>query len=116
MTTSTATIADFLLARIGDDEALASAAQYGFGSVDVAATESAFLDGPGDPARVLAECAAKRAIVREHALSDYNGVPSCWLCAPGYSWGKEPDEGPCSTLSALASVYASHADFNPAWT
>lgn len=69
------------------------------------------------PARVLAECEARRRIMDEHELSDYMGKPSCWLCAPEFSWGKEPtaDEQPCRTLRALASVYAAHPDFAPAW-
>lgn len=100
------TITEFLLAQIAEDEAEAR---------DDDGTPTPV--GMWDPDRVLAECEAKRRIVQEHDLTDYNGKPSCWLCAPEFSWGKEPtpDEQPCGTLRALASVYADRPDFDSAW-
>jgi hypothetical protein len=65
-----------------------------------------------DPARVLAECAAKRAIVDTHYASepsdygDFTSPPRCVLCGLKY---------PCWTLCSLAAVYADHPDFDPAW-
>lgn len=132
-----ATITEFLLARIEEDEADALSAGEGAWFVDgtwwlegveharVGPDEVAFTH-PGyvshiarhDPARVLREVKAKRAIMSEHELEDYEGVPSCWLCAHVFSWGKEPDRpGPCATLRALAAVYADHPDYNlERWT
>jgi hypothetical protein len=55
-----------------------------------------------DPARVLADVAAKRRIMLEHSPSS-QGICEC--SAP---W-------PCPTLRALAAVYADHPDYDPAW-
>lgn len=122
-------LSDFLLARIAEDEAVAHAA---------AKVESAswWVDGPAqvsgkhwvyatgekftsrdvaehiarhDPARVLAECAAKRRIVEELVLPYIaerrrlmNGQPS---------WGDEhPD-----LLRILAAPYADHPDYREEW-
>lgn len=69
-----------------------------------------------DPARVLAEVAAKRAIVAEHA----NGgelVPGkyfCTECGSGEPY-EYPTQWPCATLRLLATVHADHPDFDPAW-
>lgn len=137
------TITEFLLARIAEDEEAARAVEVGALSLQERAgwggecaevrIAGALDDGRlfamnsygtphllahiarHDPARVLAECEAKRRIVEIHKLEDYRGVPSCYLCAPEYSWGTEPDEGPCDTLLALAQPYADHLDFDPAW-
>ena len=65
-----------------------------------------------DPARVLAECGAKRRIVdlhgRPHECSIYEGdeIDNCHWCLDG-------DE--CSTLRLLAMIYASHPDFREEW-
>lgn len=138
MTTATLTLTEFLLARIAEDEAAARA----------------YLDDPirddgrfvemgqivrsydGDflciePARVLAECAAKRRIVELHRLAhdddpayyegrdwnrENNGLPSPWYacrsCAYEYS---DDDEWPCETLLALAAIYSDHEDYRPEW-
>ena len=65
-----------------------------------------------DPARVLAECAAKRRIVREHASTKVDGERFCAICAAG-----EVHEMlyPCPTLRALAQPYADHPDFAEEW-
>ena len=56
---------------------------------------------PGDPARVLAEVAFKRAVLLwcERSLVDNDGQP----------W---PDEW---MLLSMASLYADHEDYDPAW-
>jgi hypothetical protein len=56
-----------------------------------------------DPARVLAWCAALRAVVAEHG-----GAHRC----PNHLMH---DEGPCRTLRALAQIWADHPGFDPAW-
>jgi hypothetical protein len=75
-----------------------------------------------DPARVLADVAAKRAILDEHAprelmamgddLYSYPGM-YCGCCSP-----RDPQQRqrhPCRTLRLLATAYADHPDFDPAW-
>lgn len=56
-----------------------------------------------DPARVLAECEAKRRVVELHP--DMLGW--CQGCAH--------ESHPCRTLFALAQPYADHEDFQEAW-
>lgn len=117
------TIIDFLLARIGEDEEDASDAFYE-GQTWVSEEESVvaadqdydpvlFLDRKRDahhaarwsPARVLAECEAKRRIV----YRSMNGYPP----APDYERGWR--EGLERSLRDLAAVYADHPDYDEAW-
>lgn len=86
-----------------------------------------------DPARVLAECEAKRRIVEMHCeggslrgpVTD-NKFYCCEICgphewpmtdAPPYAWVPEPngDFWPCETLRILASVYADRPDYREEW-
>lgn len=120
------TITEFLLARIAEDEAVARAASHDgprwrhpvdiwgpivtiddgtdFGEA-IAYAEGRPTDDQGehiarhDPARVLAECEAKRRIV-EVARYAPEGAGG---------WGFR------RTLRALASVHADHPDFDEAW-
>lgn len=65
-----------------------------------------------DPARVLAEVAAKRAILELHegshecSVYDHNGeIDNCtWVI-----------DGGCSTVLLLAQPYAGHPHFHPSW-
>lgn len=66
-----------------------------------------------DPARVLADVAAKRATLHEHG--DVH-------CCSGRSYPDQvwPDidstpEIPCPTVRLLAAPFADHPDFDPAW-
>ena len=103
MTTQTATLADWLLARIAEDEAAARRA----GSF-TPWSETFQNDNYGhltiQPSRVLAECEAKRLIVGRHDVVDVTG--GCAFCG-------EP--APCEHLRFLASVYADSPDFQEAW-
>lgn len=63
-----------------------------------------------DPARVLAECEAKRRIVEEHRLDQYGDRIACSPC--GF-WPSA--DGGCPTLRLLALPYASHPDYDEAW-
>lgn len=123
MTTSTATIADFLLARIDEDEAVARAGVSGqadpengwgyggFGSPNALTPHVGIIHERVQadhitrwhPARVLAECAAKRAIVESWREADkmYGGDAGAYM------------DG---VLRALASVYDDHPDYDPAWS
>lgn len=70
-----------------------------------------------DPARVLAEVAAKRAILKLHPPATQ---PSGLYCATCGDWPQPGDEQgvitwPCGTLKLLAQPYSDHPDFDPAW-
>ena len=116
----TLTITDFLWERIAEDEESASryhrllclrTACDNEGCVwdDQERMEDERVCTCGYPARVLAECKAKRAIVANHdgerssTTGDY--------C--GFEDGRF--EIPCPELRHLAAVYASHPDYDPAW-
>lgn len=66
-----------------------------------------------DPARVLAECAAKRRIVERHGALDEDECPGCGAYLDG-TWRTGPGEL-CPDLAALASVYADHPDYREEW-
>lgn len=65
-----------------------------------------------DPARVLAECEAKRRIVALH-----DGAHECSVYVRGEvdncAWVERGDS--CSTLRLLALPYADHPDYDPSW-
>jgi NADPH-dependent ferric siderophore reductase len=75
-----------------------------------------------DPARVLAEITAKRAIVDEHA-PDRHG--DCQVCADeeefdedsegNGSWSRSAKRAPCRTLRLLAVPYAGVDGYRPEW-
>jgi hypothetical protein len=101
------TLTDFLLARIAEDE------------VDV---ERGMMrvSGPGSPARVRADCEAKRQIVELHgakrvrrAAETLSGEPEfiedCRIC------GHFPAQYPCVTLRMLALPFADHPDYREEW-
>lgn len=123
------TITEFLEARISEDEREARVAKSEF-------AHGGF--GCYGPARVLAECAAKRAIVGELNgwIHEYNDEDMWYSCGLAVSlWGDEPDEpgsgcsdeskqGRCTCglerrkmliLKPLAAVYASHPDYEQGW-
>ena len=141
------TLTEFLLARIAEDEAAAVAAvtrsddpardgvnewvAVGGGTVVGPAFDSLrHLSLPSredataqhiarhDPARVLAECEAKRRIVEIHRphpflLDDDRG--EAWECEA--CGGDVPASGAvtCPTTRALATVYADHPDCDETW-
>lgn len=97
-------LTDFLLARIADDEDMAREAvedwYWTLGSLDGMAWSGAQHVIRFDPARMLAECKAKRRIVGLHL-----------------EWeGDANDYGQTAqVLRLLAQVYADHPDYDPAW-
>ena len=141
MTTTTLTLTNFILARIADDEAVARAAgnvkayrgsfgtgawvEFSDGSAH-AFTEAQLGAMPvpqlraldhacrHDPARVLAECEAKRAIV-EAAWADHVRIEGEWgMCRSREQMeaqGDVPD-----VVAHLATIYASHPDYREEWT
>ena len=96
-------ITEFLEARIAEDE---QRANY-YGPLAMGTT------------RVLAECAAKRAIIAEHAIDLDMRDPYCDTCAEW--WKCEVGEGPpmvkypCPTIRALTAVYKDHPDYQQEW-
>jgi hypothetical protein len=131
------TLTDFLLARIAEDEAAARATTPGpwnadehsgvllangeiptiVGELDV--HDDAAHIARHDPARVLAQCAAYREIVELHRQDEgpiaRKGCRSCLTDRSGFADEWEPDELPCPTLRALASMWAGHPEFDPEW-
>ena len=127
-------ITEFLEARIADDEELANAALVGMhGKHETAWDYAGYVLGAERdstpkqdefitswwPARVLAECAAKRAILAEHAIDLDMRDPYCDTCAEW--WKCEVGEGPpmvkypCPTIRALTAVYKDHPDYQQEW-
>jgi len=148
------TIVEFLTARLDEDEAVArEAAADSFGGPGEPKWKAYRVDQEGmsiwsadtklaayeyevpvtrhvsrfDPARVLADITAKRAIVAIHQPEQ---GPDTWYWLQrrckgcGSTWHKWlPDRPPteigpergCPTLRALASVYADHPDYREEW-
>jgi len=131
MTTDTATITDFILARVAEDEAVAMAAlrEAAYTHFGDTAAESllglATSEGADDvavqhfrrhdPARILAQCKATRAIVESYATfrADAGNVERSTLdrvTAGGAAAGLDV------ALLALAAVYVDHADHRAEWS
>jgi hypothetical protein len=94
------TLAEFLLARIEEDEA-------GY-RAEAAGVEWLTVNGRDLWPQLLAECEAKRRIVIEHAENRYRVDPCDAHDADGRTV-------PCATLLALAAVYADHSDYREEW-
>jgi hypothetical protein len=89
---------EFLLARIEEDESMAASLDncpYADGLRD---------DWPHiDPSRVLAECEAKRRFLLLPDPDDPSGFTDGWWAAH------------YAVTKLLASPYADHPDYDPAW-
>jgi hypothetical protein len=85
------TLTEFLLARIAEDERAANADWSNLGY---------------DPARVLAECEAKRRILDLHRSGE--------VCDPCSGWLGTDPAADCPTLRLLALPYADHPDYRAA--
>lgn len=103
----------WLLGQVDEDERIAQAAPrrdwtvYLAGDSDTGElTEQRVLDHVArhDPARVLAEVAAKRAILDLHDQGDK--ADECAICFAVW---------PCGTLRALATVYADRDGYDERW-
>jgi hypothetical protein len=135
------TITEFLLARIAEDEAAVGVFKGKHWTFDGGDVRDDVQDNPyttwgntvlevgfegdcqsgleehvarWDPARVLAECTAKRAIIEQHPMDE--GAPP--LCPPYCDVCIENHNAvawPCPTIRALVTVYKDHPDFDPAW-
>lgn len=107
------TLSEFLLARIAEDERRAGLLQ----------SEIVYLEGPEeaenaahtllDPARILAECEAKRKVIALHntrftlAGPDGRKGVRCVACKDLTS--------PCKTLRTLGEPYSAHEEYREEW-
>ena len=109
MTTAVLTLADFVLARLREDERTAKRCwvteQPWIGFVDHRGSHYVGLSC----ARVRTDVRAKREIVRLHADCDSRS-DHCDSCGRG-----RPEGSGCTTLAYLALPYASHRDYQPEW-
>lgn len=108
-------LVDFLLARIAEDETVARAAtewweKQLWSEID----EEQYLHVDRHrPARVLAECAAKRQVIQRHReRADRHGTEPT---APDRCAECQQHDWPCPSLRALGSVYADHFDYDDTW-
>lgn len=134
MTVPTRTLADFLLARIAEDEERARSLQRRAQDTQLTLRDPKLLglyipgwhDWPDVEvmaAHLLAECEAKRRIVEEHPF-EHAGMPyqaySCRTCVNPEERDGYPDEWtaaswPCATLVLLAHPYSDHPDYRDEW-
>jgi hypothetical protein len=129
------TITEFLEARIAEDEAAARAATpspwtlydrgVGWEIPELPEVHDGLTFSKSDahyvarnqPGRALAECAAKRAIIKqaEEATSDrYYVIGNACVTSAEIAEAEATDPGEL-ILRALAAVYASHPDYDEEW-
>jgi len=96
----------FVLARFAEDEAVAAAEAVLRDGDPYFENEASAFERRFDPARVLAECAAKRAIVENIYLD-----PEAFNTEYRIGW----NAGVEATAKILAAVYAEHPDYDEAW-
>lgn len=115
------TITEFLTARYDEDQERAGS---GWGSLREERWENTN-EGQSilTPRGVLADIAAKRAILRLHqnagygydASPPYGETGSCSECTDRDYVGLVDGDWPCDTLRALALPYAEHRDYHEEW-
>ena len=112
-------ITEFLEARIAEDEKWAQQEDTDYADTTLLPTYDSENQANWSTPRVLAECAAKRAIIAEHGRDDHSTADYCETCAEW--WKSEVGEGPpgvawpCPSLRAIAAVYADHPNYDPEW-
>lgn len=101
-------IAEFLLNRVAEDEAVAGAA-IGRGVHDDRPEVKEWI-GLANPRRMLNWSWVRRQLVQLHSASDSSqDDPATETCAEcGHAM-------PCRTLMLLANLYADHPDFQEQW-
>jgi hypothetical protein len=68
-----------------------------------------------DPARVLAECEAKRRIVELHSSFEAGGQRELFCLSCSKEGIENVVEFPCHTLRSLALPHADHPDYRQEW-
>ncbi|THV25998.1 DUF6221 family protein [Glycomyces paridis] len=126
----TSPIIDFIAARLDEDRHRAEAAAPDWDSEDERLEwedlpETHFAHARShDPARVLREVEAKRAIIAEHSTPHTVVDGFCTECG-GFlpdgihkrdrSYCEVHGWRECETLTQLAAIWADHPDYNPEW-
>lgn len=95
------TITEFLEARIDEDEQRASSGWARLGDSRWDTTE--YGQDILTPSAVLAECAAKRAIIAAHEQQVSDDDPRAWIVASA------------TLLTTLAAIYSDHPDYGKGW-
>lgn len=141
-------LADFITARLAEDEAAAMALgpvegrwvivtpEHGDEALLASETRGhAYLSLPlpmldflrhiirHDPARELREVTAKRAILAEHAITDWTayGDHMCTRCHRERDDAREDEdqctwlEWPCPTIRAIATAWSDHPGYRAEW-
>lgn len=105
------TLTEFLEARIDEDEARASSGWACLGESRWETTNEGqdFLT----PSAVLAECAAKRAIIEQHQTYVKAAAESVGIAFIGARGGQEVTG---DVLKVFASVYRGHPDYQQEWS
>lgn len=113
-------IVEFIKARLDEDEAIADAAvRFDYGVTNWC-DEGDHVNrhiARHDPARVLREVAAKRALLDAHCTDPKYGGTECLGCHANFQeeyWTQDINK--CPTLRAIASVYSDHQDYDPTWS
>ena len=103
------TITEFLMEQLDRDEERASSgwSRMGDGRWEYTNEGLAVMT----PRAVLADVAAKRAIVELHRPNAEGDL--CTMCT---ETGPDAQGWPCDTVRLLALPYAEHPDFDPSWT
>jgi hypothetical protein len=122
-------LAQFLLARITEDELVArTSIESGGGEWwtvnEISNKFGDDSDGLADaahiarfsPERILAECDAKRRVLDDHFphRRDEEAVVLCVTCSDRAELAA-PQPWPCSTIRALALPYTEHANYREQW-
>jgi hypothetical protein len=129
----------FVNARLDEDEAAAHAALHGgsgrwerYREADLYDLDHRLVTTSGefahiirhDPARVLREVEAMRAILAAHAPYRYDGRDGegvtriCAVCVSdkdGYAEEWAMDLWPCLPVRAIATAWSDHPDYRPEW-
>lgn len=124
-----------LMSTVADDEGGYTSVLVGWG-YDASGIEGRNEDRAHitryQPARALAECAAKRRIVKLHKFGPGYRQRQPWepewpqpeyvreVCGECYEWDEDDDcasnaVAPCATIRTMAQVYSDHPDYRQDW-
>lgn len=100
----------------GNDELVLTSGGYDADQVIVSRPDAVHI-ARHDPSRVLAEVAAKRAILDDHWNLNAELDEEHWVCARCHSRSRhDAMRWPCPTLRALVLPFRDHPEFDPDWT